>query len=88
MIMGARAAGLLASVDQDIDIGLGVVMEAMGAEGSWIAQVVAEQIRIPQQLFEMLTDFLDAIRTWFIPQTAAGVSDEILQAIEFFQGLG
>ena len=40
MIMWAGAAGLLASVHQDVDIGFGVVMDAMGAEGGWIAQVV------------------------------------------------
>ena len=33
MIMRAGAAGFLTPVHQDIDIGLGVVMDAVGAEG-------------------------------------------------------
>ena len=87
MIMRAGAAGFLTSVHQDIDIGLGIVMDAMGAEGGRIAEMVAQQIGIPQQLFQVLADLLNAFRSWFTFKAVAGVSDELLQAIGFFQRL-
>jgi hypothetical protein len=63
---------------QHVDIGFGVVMNAVGAEGGGIAEMVAQQVRVTQQLLQMLTHFLDAFGAWFTLEATAGISDEVL----------
>src|SRR5882724_4954217 len=50
--------------------------------------MVAQQVGITQQLLQVLTYLLNAFGAWFTFKAAAGVSNEILQAIGFFQSLG
>ena len=45
--------------------------------------MVAQQVGITQQLLQVLTDLLNAFGAWFTFEAAAGVSNEILQAIGF-----
>ena len=47
--------------------------------------MVAQQLGIPQELLQVMTHLLNAFRAWFTLEAAAGVNDEILQSIGFFQ---